>query len=102
LVWGPENISSDPLFVDRDGPDNDPLTLGDNNWRLVVNSRCVDRGDNSLVAPDTLDLDNDGNVTEPTPFDLDGMPRFVEIPSAPNTGVGTAPFVDFGCYERQP
>src|SRR5206468_3820245 len=34
--------------------------------------------------------------------DLAGSPRFVDIPTAPDLGVGTAPLVDMGAYEAQP
>jgi hypothetical protein len=35
-------------------------------------------------------------------FALDLSPRFIDIPSVPDTGNGTAPIVDMGAYERQP
>lgn len=31
--------------------------------------------------------------------DLDGKPRFCDIPTVPNTGNGTPPIVDMGAYE---
>lgn len=102
VSYGPGNIDLDPRFVDPDGPDNNPATWADNNLHLRLNSVCVDSADNSGVFADVFDLDGDGNVSEPTPFDLDAAARFVEIPSAPNTGAGVAPLVDMGCYERQP
>jgi hypothetical protein len=52
------------------------------------------------VAADTLDLDGDGNTTEPIPFDLAGRPRFTDDPYAIDTGEGTPPIVDMGAYER--
>lgn len=33
--------------------------------------------------------------------DLDGNPRFLDIPSAPDSGNGTSPLVDMGAYEAQ-
>ena len=80
LVWGAGNIDTDPLFVDPDGPDNDPNTWEDNNYRLSAGSPCIDAGDpNFLPEPGETDLDGhirvyDGNA--------DGAPR-----------------VDMGAYE---
>jgi predicted outer membrane repeat protein len=100
LTWGAGNFDLDPLFADADGADDDPLTLGDNDYRLLVNSPCIDAGDNALVELDVLDLDADGNTSEPVPFDLAGLPRLVDVPSAPDVGAGTPPLVDLGAYER--
>jgi hypothetical protein len=58
---GEGNTSEDPQFVDPDGPDNDPKTYEDNNYRLSYGSPCIDAGDNSaLPTPPGLDLD--GNL----------------------------------------
>jgi len=92
----------DPKFADPDGPDNNLLTFGDNDYRLALLSTCLDAGDNSAVGLDVFDLDADGNTAEPAPFDLLGAARFADIPSAPNTGLGVSPLVDLGCFERQP
>jgi hypothetical protein len=100
LIWGAGNLDGDPLFVDPDGPDNNPLTFGDNDYRLGPASICLDAGDNDAVPPDVLDLDGDGNTSEATPLDLDGNPRFVDQPGVPDTGHGTPPIVDIGSYER--
>jgi len=102
LNWGPGNLAADPVFVDPDGPDNNPLTVFDNDYRLSLSSPCVDAADNNSVAPDWFDIDGDGNVTEPVPLDFDANARFVDIPSAPDTGVGPSPIVDIGAWERQP
>ena len=100
LLWGAGNSALDPVFVDPDGPDNNPLTVGDNDYRLFLSSPCLDAGENASVALDAFDLDGDGNTAEPVPFDLDGNARFVDVPSAPNTGSGTPPLVDLGAWER--
>ncbi|HTF89574.1 MAG TPA: right-handed parallel beta-helix repeat-containing protein [Planctomycetota bacterium] len=100
LIWGPGNLTGDPLFVDPDGADNNPLTVGDNDYRLSLTSPGLDAGDNASVAQDWFDLDGDSNASEPVPFDFDGNPRFVDVPSAPNTGNGASPLVDMGAWER--
>jgi hypothetical protein len=100
-ILGPGNLAVDPQFADADGPDNNPATFLDNDYRLGAASPCIDAGDNGLVLVDAFDLDGDGNTLEPTPFDLDLSPRFVDVPGVPDTGAGTAPIVDMGAYERQ-
>jgi hypothetical protein len=67
--------------------------------RLRSDSPCIDAGDNAAVPADAADLDGDGNRTEPMPFDLAGMLRFVDIPAVLDTGSGTPPIVDMGAYE---
>ena len=43
--------------------------------------------------PVILDLDNDANIVEPIPFDLDGRPRFAD------GDCNTTKIVDMGAYE---
>jgi hypothetical protein len=102
FTYGAGNLDLDPRFVDPDGPDNNPLTVEDNDYRLLGGSPCCDAGDNALVGPDVFDIDGDGDLAEPTPLDLRLHPRFVEDPLAPNVGQGSPPLVDLGAYERQP
>ena len=102
LNWGAGNIDVDPLFADPDGPDNDPATLFDNDYRLGPLSPAADAGDNASVPLDKFDLDGDLITSEPVPFDLDGHPRFVDDPLVPDTGSGAPPIVDLGPYERSP
>lgn len=99
-LGGTGNGGSDPLFLDLDGPDNAPGTA-DDNPRLGAGSPAIDSG-NSLALPvDIYDIDDDGNITENLPLDLDGNPRFFDNPNAPNTGPGSPPHVDRGAYESQ-
>jgi uncharacterized repeat protein (TIGR01451 family) len=95
------NLDVDPQFVDFDGTDNITGTL-DDNLRLLPASPAIDAGDNTAVPTDTLDLDGDGVITEPLPFDLDGNPRLADMPSRPDTGNGAPPIVDMGAYEAAP
>ncbi|MGH7536724.1 MAG: choice-of-anchor Q domain-containing protein, partial [Gemmatimonadales bacterium] len=76
---GAGNIDADPMFVQ---PGTDDLRLSDG-------SPCVDAGDSAALPPDELDLDGDGDTTEPVPLDLGGTARVQ----------GAA--VDMGAYEGQ-
>jgi hypothetical protein len=53
-----------------------------------------------LVPADLADVDGDGDTFEPVPLDLDLNPRFADDPLVPDLGVGPAPVVDMGTYER--
>lgn len=101
LNWGPVNVASDPLFVDPDGPDDDVTTYADNVYRLQSNSPLLDAGAVTYLPPDFADLDGDGDTNELVPLDLNGKPRRKDLPFVPDTGIGPAPIVDIGCYERQ-
>jgi len=76
---GTGNIDADPLFVQP----------GTDNVRLSAGSPCVNAGSNAALPPDELDLDGDGNTSEPLPLDLDGMPRV------------QGATVDMGAYEGE-
>ncbi len=82
---GVGNIDDDPLLADPDGVDGDTGT-DDDDLRLLPDSPCIDAGDNTAVPEDIT-------------TDLDGNPRFLEIPETPDTGNGTLPIVDMGAYE---
>ncbi len=73
---GTGNIDADPLFADPGGGD----------FHITSGSPCIDAADNDAVP---------AGITT----DLDGNPRFVDDPATPDTGNGTAPIVDIGCYE---
>ncbi len=96
---GAGNIGVDPLFVDPDGPDQNPATWWDNDYHLSAGSPCIDAGCNGGVPRDSGDLDNDGDMDEITPLDLDGEGRFFDDPETPDTGCGFVPIVDMGAYE---
>ena len=74
---GGSNIDSDPFFVD---PSN-------GNYRLGPGSPATDHGTNGIIPTDVNDVDNDGNIFEPTP-DLDFTDRVKNS------------IVDMGAYER--
>jgi predicted outer membrane repeat protein len=102
VTWGSGNLSVDPMFANPSGADGNPLTFDDNDYRLSLASRCIDAANNAAIPSDLNDIDNDGDKAEPTPLDLDLMPRRQDIPSVPDTGSGQPPIVDMGCYEKQP
>ena len=85
-LGGIGNIGDDPLFAEADGADNEVGTE-DDNLRLLGGSPCLDVGDNNAIPLDTIDLDGDGDVNEPIPFDLDGNTRIINDS------------VDMGAYE---
>jgi hypothetical protein len=64
------------------------IEYGVNDYRLSAGSPCIDAGNNAAVPEDTTN-------------DLDGLPRFLELPETPDTGNGTAPIVDMGPYESR-
>lgn len=80
------NVGSDPQYTDSLGPDALSGT-GDENLSLRATSPAIDAGENGLVARLT---------------DVAGMPRYVDDPSSPDAGEGTAPVIDMGAYEFQP
>lgn len=61
---GENNVTANPLFVDADGPDDDPGTCDDNNYRLlsgvILVSPCIDSGNTSVLYQPGLDAD--GNL----------------------------------------
>ncbi len=95
---GTGNFPDDPLFLDPQGPDGLFGTL-DDDFRLSYGSPAIDAGDNRAVMPDLADLDSDGDLSESTPLDLAGIPRFVEDPATIDRGSGEPPIVDVGAHE---
>jgi hypothetical protein len=73
---GTGNIDADPMFVDP----------GNGDYRLQAGTPCIDAGDNTAVPQ---------GIT----IDLDGNPRFLDVPETPDTGNGELPIVDMGAYE---
>lgn len=98
---GVGNIDANPQFVDATGPDGLPGT-GDEDLRIGVMSPCIDAGSNGALPPDVMDLDNNGDVLEPTPLDLNLSARRVDVPGVLDTGSGAPPVVDMGAYEFRP
>jgi hypothetical protein len=89
---GVGNINEPPQFVDANGPDNIAGTE-DDDLRLLATSPCIDEGNNVELPADSLDLDGDGNTTEPIPYDLDGRARIFD------GDFNSTKVVDMGAYE---
>ncbi len=84
-LGGEGNIGDDPLL--------------DGEGRPSAGSPCIDAGSSPGVAHDLLDVDDDGDVYEPTPIDLDGNPRLADDLDTPDRGCGGGVVVDMGAYE---
>jgi len=100
VICTPLFYTTDPFFIDPDGPDNIAGTP-DDNLHLKFTSPAIDAGNNDIVPGDDKDLDGDSNTSEKTPYDLDLRPRFVEIAFVPDFGTGTPPIVDMGAIEAR-
>ena len=86
---GTGNVNVDPVFTNAAGV-NGVAGDDDDDLRLRPSSPVADVGNKNVS-------DLSGITT-----DLAGAPRFADIPTAPDTGAGTAPLVDMGAYEAQP
>lgn len=85
---GEGNVDTFPGFVDINGAD-DILGTEDDDVRLMQGSPLIDAGNNAGVPG--------GVVT-----DLVGLPRFIDDPGTPDTGLGARPIVDMGAFEFSP
>lgn len=56
------------------------------NYRLAASSPCIDAADKTVFLSSQK-------------LDLDGLWRFIDVASVPDTGNGAAPLPDMGCYE---
>jgi uncharacterized repeat protein (TIGR01451 family) len=92
---GLDNLAENPQFIDADGPDEIAGTL-DDDLRIYTTFRdhspVIDKGDNTALPADTLDLDGDGDKGEPLPRDLSDRWRLVGFTEV-------TPTVDMGAYE---
>ncbi len=96
---GAGHLALDPMFVDAPGVDG-VVGTEDDDLRVGNGSPAIDAGDNGALPMDALDLDGDLDVMEEVPFDGTGNARRTDDPGVADTGVGAAPIVDIGAYER--
>jgi hypothetical protein len=82
-------LDSEPRFVRPASAGADSVwgTLDDDygDLRLASGSPAIDAGDNDAAPGESLDLD--------------GKPRFFDVPNELDTGNGTPPVIDMGAYE---
>jgi len=84
---GTGNIDADPQFISPGARSIEGEWI-DGNYRLQPTSPAIDAGSNAALPADIFDLDEDTDVTEPLPVDLDGQPRVEQTQ------------VDMGAYEQ--
>jgi hypothetical protein len=85
VEWQNGNINADPMFVDA----------ASSNYHLQLGSPCVDAGSNEVLPVDWVDLDGDGDLLEPVPYDLDDHPRVARF--TVDMGSYEIPFGDLNC-----
>ncbi len=98
---GSGNIAGNPRFILPAGPDRIQGTP-DDDYRIRLDSPCIDSGSSGTLPLDTQDLDGDGITNEPLPVDLTLAPRRSDDPATIDTGSGAAPVVDIGAFEFRP
>ncbi|QOJ13240.1 MAG: hypothetical protein HRU75_00700 [Planctomycetia bacterium] len=96
-IGGTGNFTGNPLFMNPLGPDGQ-LGTTDDDFRLQMNSPCLDYASSLLLPRDTADTDGDGDTNEMTPWDRAGNPRAVDLPGVFNTFQSP---VDLGAFETQ-
>jgi hypothetical protein len=74
--------------------DQNPLFIGGGIYALRCTSPCIDFGQDSSIADDSVDIDLDGLTNDPGPFDVIGFTREVN-------SVSGSEDVDMGAYEHQ-
>ena len=93
------------LGVDKGGNvDAYPYFISDTDLRLRALSNCIDAGRTEMAPRDILDIDEDGDIIEWLPIDLDGNTRFSNSIRIADTGIksfSSLIAIDMGAYEYQ-
>jgi hypothetical protein len=101
------NRGDDPLFLNPEGEDGIAGTE-DDNLRPGPGSPYVDAGSSNWIPQDEADIDDDGDIIEWMPFDLDCKNRIVDDPCTIDSGLPRSDpclppispwVVDIGAYE---
>ena len=98
-IPGQQSSGANPILVDADGADN-ILGTADDDLRLHPTSPYIDAGANAFIPRDYEDVDLDGVIMEPTPLDVAGNPRALEVLAVPDSGTGPGPISDVGAFEH--
>ena len=69
--------------------------------RPSLTSSIDHRLPNLAAGAKAIDSGSNAQLPEDTPLDLGDEPRLVDDPDVDDSGIGTAPIVDMGAYERQ-
>jgi len=75
---GEGNIDRDPLFADPNGPDEDPHTYEDNDYHLLPQSPCIDKGKDEDWMWGAVDLDGNPRISRGT-VDMGGYEYLFEV-----------------------
>lgn len=95
-----DNLGNDPRFWDPAG-DDELFGTPDDDLRLSQSSlAAMDNAWSDVLGSDPLDLDGDGNTSEPMPVDAGGLSRFINDSLAPDNGIGFNAILDRGAYEQ--
>ena len=97
---GVENMAADPAFLSFIQAEQAPAPFG--TFTLRPDSPAIDAGMANALPADHLDLDNDGDRMETTPFDLAGEIRqqaILTADSAQSEETQSADMLDIGAFE---
>jgi hypothetical protein len=97
FAGGSHILTSDPQFLDADGPDDIYGTF-DDDLHVQATSPAIDAGDIAELLVDIADSNGNDDTSETTPMDFDGENRLRDDQTTPNTGNGSPP-VDIGADE---
>jgi hypothetical protein len=89
-IGGTQTFAADPAFLDSDGADGVAGTA-DDDLRLRLVSPCIDAWDEGVI-----------DLEYYLAYDIANVERPYDMPTVADTGMGTDPYGDLGCFERSP